>query len=140
MNVTAGGGRYRLHNDAAVRKAENGSKGDVKMELNVFKDTLFDLINESPDLDLYEIAWNEKQNLIVAKMNDGSSFAVQVKPAAELSDEERSGLVSLGTMMDDYAEKLGRHVREEADAAFARGELTIPPELDESIRRMIEEA
>ena len=67
------------------------------MELDYFKDTLFDLINESPDLDLHEIAWNEKQNLLVAKMNDGSAFAVQVKPAAELSVEEQSGLVSLGS-------------------------------------------
>ena len=112
----------------------------MKMELNAFMDTLFDLINESLDLDLYEIEWNEKQNLIVAKMNDGSAFAVQIKLESELSDEERNGLVSLGTMMYDYAEKLGQQVREKADAAFARGELTIPPELDESIRRMIEEA
>ena len=71
------------------------------MELNYFTDTLFDLINESPDLDLHEIAWNEKQHLLVAKMNDGSAFAVQVKPEAELSVEEQSGLVSLGSEAEE---------------------------------------
>lgn len=70
----------------------------MKMELNVFKDKLFDLINESPELDLYEIAWNEKQNLLVAKMNDGSAFAVQVKPEAELTQEERDGLAAWRTV------------------------------------------
>ena len=71
------------------------------MEPDYFKDTLFDLINESPDLDLHEIAWNEKQNLLVAKMNDGSAFAVQIKPEAELSVEEQSGLVNFGSEAEE---------------------------------------
>ena len=69
------------------------------MELDYFKDTLFDLINESPDLDLHEIAWNEKQNLLVAKMNDGSAFAVQVKPAAELSISFRFATTALNSVV-----------------------------------------
>ena len=78
------------------------------MELNVFKDTLFDLINESPDLDLYEIAWNEKKNLLVAKLLDGSQFAVQVKQAWELTEEERDGLVNLGPGIDLQTELPGK--------------------------------
>lgn len=110
------------------------------MELNYFKDAVFDLINESQTLDVFDIAWNEKGNLFVVKMQDGSQFSVQIKDAAELSLQEREGLVSLGSMMDDYAMKMGKKVKEEADAAFARGEVSIPPELDERIIRLIEEA
>ena len=80
----------------------------MKMELNVFKDTLFDLINESPALDLIDIAWNEKKNLLVAKLLDGSQFAVQVKQAWELTNEERDGLVNLGSGIDLQTELPGQ--------------------------------
>ena len=84
------------------------------MELNVFKDKLFDLINESPDLDLVNIAWNEKKNLLVAKFLDGSQFAVQIKRAWELTDEEQEGLVNLGSGIDLQMELAGKVTKKEA--------------------------
>ncbi len=43
------------------------------MELNYFKDTLFDLINEW-DEGVLEILSNDKENLFWVVMNDGSVF------------------------------------------------------------------
>ena len=42
--------------------------------------------------------------------------------------------------MDEYAERMGKQVREEAEAAFERGELEMPPELDAKCRALISEA
>ena len=73
------------------------------MELAVFKDILFDLINESDDLNIINIAWDEDDNIFVVQLSDLSQFVVQLKSADELTAKERSGLVSLSESVSSFA-------------------------------------
>lgn len=73
------------------------------MELTEFKDILFDLINESGDLSILNIAWNESDNLFVVQLSDLSQFVVQVKPTETLTDKERAGLVGLSESVSSFA-------------------------------------
>lgn len=54
--------------------------------------------------------------------------------------EEQKADLHLAMLMDEYAEQMGKQAREEAEAAFARGELEMPPELDAACRDLISEA
>lgn len=65
------------------------------MELNKFKDILFDLINESDELNVSSISLNDKKNLLVALFSDGSEYALCIKPVSDLSEDELTGLVTL---------------------------------------------
>ena len=73
------------------------------MEMTVFKDILFDLINESNDLSIINIAWNEDGNLFVMQLSDLTQFVVQIKSADELTAKERSGLVGLSESVSSFA-------------------------------------
>lgn len=44
------------------------------MELNYFKDKLFDLLNESDELDLSDIIADDRRGLFTVSMADGSQF------------------------------------------------------------------
>lgn len=48
------------------------------MELNFFKDILFDLINESDALNVSDIACNDAENLLFVSFDDGSLFQIKV--------------------------------------------------------------
>lgn len=54
--------------------------------------------------------------------------------------EEQKADLHLAMLMDEYAERMGKQVREEAEAAFERGELELPPELDAKCRALISDA
>lgn len=84
------------------------------MEISVFKDILFDLINESDDLNIVNIAWNEVDNLFIVQLSDLSQFAVQIKPAEVLTAKDRSGLVSLSESISSFALGDGEQTLEEA--------------------------
>ena len=73
------------------------------MEMPVFKDILFDLINESEALDIINISWNEEDNLFVVQLSDLSQFVVHLRDAATLTMKERSGLVSLSESVSNFA-------------------------------------
>ena len=73
------------------------------MEMTIFKDILFDLINESDDLNIINIAWNEDDNLFVVQLSDLSQFVVQIKSADELTARERSGLVGMSESVSGFA-------------------------------------
>ena len=51
------------------------------MDIKYFKDTLFDIINESDalDVDLEDIQNDEANNALVILMKDGSKFSVRVE-------------------------------------------------------------
>ena len=51
------------------------------MEVNYFKDILFDLLNESDELDVTDIQSDDKANTFLISMKDGTSFLVQVSAA-----------------------------------------------------------
>ncbi len=44
------------------------------MDLNYFKDKLFDLLNESDELDLSDISSDDRRNLFTIHTSDGSTF------------------------------------------------------------------
>ena len=46
------------------------------MELNYFKDKLFDLLNESDELDISDITAEDRKDLFTVTMEDGSVFRV----------------------------------------------------------------
>ena len=46
------------------------------MELNYFKDILFDLINESDELDAVQIDSDEHRNIFTVHVSDGTVFSV----------------------------------------------------------------
>ena len=48
------------------------------VDINVFKDTLWDLMNESDGLDVSDIQSIDKENRFIVTVRDGSSFQVQV--------------------------------------------------------------
>ncbi len=53
------------------------------MELNYFKDKLFDLLNESDELDISDLNAEDLKNLLTVTMSDGSMFEIlcqEVKP------------------------------------------------------------
>lgn len=52
------------------------------MELNYFKDILFDLINEW-DQDIQDITVNDKEHLIRVVMGDGSAFRLHCEKETE---------------------------------------------------------
>ncbi len=47
------------------------------MDLNIFKDILFDLINESDDLDIADIQAYDEKDLLMVAMKDRSVFAIR---------------------------------------------------------------
>lgn len=48
------------------------------MDLNFFKDILFDLINESDALDVADIQCDDRANTFTVLMKDGTSFLLHV--------------------------------------------------------------
>ena len=48
------------------------------MDINVFKDILWDLMNESDDLDVSDIQSIDKDNRFIVAVGDGSTFEIQV--------------------------------------------------------------
>ena len=48
------------------------------VDINVFKDILWDLMNESDALDVTDIQSIDKDNRFIVTVSDGSSFDVQV--------------------------------------------------------------
>ena len=47
------------------------------MDLNYFKDKLFDVINESDELDIADIQADDEKDLFMVVMKDGSVFALR---------------------------------------------------------------
>lgn len=102
------------------------------MEMAVFKDILFDLINESDSLNIINISWNEDNNLFVIQLSDLSQFVVQIKNADELTVTERSGLVSLSESVSSFALGDAEQSLEEALNIHRKGKPVIsivPPEI-----------
>lgn len=57
------------------------------MELNYFKDKLFDLLNDSEDLEIVDLNVDEKNNRLIVKTEDGNIFEILCRKAAENRNE-----------------------------------------------------
>lgn len=53
------------------------------MELNYFKDMLFDAINECADMNISDIEADDRKSVFMVTALDGSRFAVLCKTAGE---------------------------------------------------------
>lgn len=54
------------------------------MELIYFKDKLFDLLNESDEMDIADIDTDDRNALFTVSMADGSVFEVECRQVAEV--------------------------------------------------------
>lgn len=54
----------------------NGEEND-SMELNYFKDKLFDLLNDSENMEIFDIDVDEKTNMFTIATVDGSVFKIE---------------------------------------------------------------
>ena len=46
------------------------------MDLNYFKDKLFDILNDSDEMDICNISANDRNNLFTISIADGSEFEI----------------------------------------------------------------
>lgn len=53
-------------------------EGVAIVDINVFKDILWDLMNESDALDVSDIQSVDKENRFIVAVRDGSIFQVQI--------------------------------------------------------------
>lgn len=49
------------------------------MELNYFKDKMFDLLNDADDMEIKDIVVNDRKNAIIVQLVDGSVFALECR-------------------------------------------------------------
>lgn len=51
----------------------------IKLDLNYFKDKLFDILNESDELELSDITVDDRHDLLTVSTADGSVFELQCR-------------------------------------------------------------
>lgn len=51
----------------------------IKMELNYFKDKMFDLLNDADNMEIRDIVVNDRKNVIMVQLADGSVFALECR-------------------------------------------------------------
>ena len=56
-------------------------EGVATVDINVFKDVLWDLMNESDALDVSDIESVDKENRFIVAVRDGSLFQIQISVA-----------------------------------------------------------
>ena len=65
------------------------------MELNYFKDHLFDLLNESDLLDVQDITSDEKRDLFRVTVHDGTQFNVYCRASKRPVEGEARRLMQI---------------------------------------------
>lgn len=53
------------------------------MELNYFKDTIFDMMNNSDEMDIKDIKTNDKENKFTISFMDGTNFELECRQINE---------------------------------------------------------
>lgn len=66
-------------NGRIFAEAVENAAVEEEMELNYFKDKLFDLINESDELDVADIEADDKNNTFLVSMQDGSAVLLECR-------------------------------------------------------------
>ena len=56
----------------------NNDRKEIHMDLNFFKDHLWDMINEDDTLDVRDIISNDKENWFEVKVYGGSIFRITI--------------------------------------------------------------
>lgn len=57
-------------------------KGDNKMELNYFRNKLFDLLNDNEGIEIADLNADERNNLFAVRTEDGNVFEIVCQQAA----------------------------------------------------------
>ncbi len=55
----------------------------IAMELNYFKDKLFDVLNETDELDIADLNLEDRKDLLTVTMSDGSVFEIMCQTVAQ---------------------------------------------------------
>lgn len=56
------------------------------MELNYFKDKLFDLLNDSEEIEIMDLTAEDRNNLLTVRTEDGSVFELVCREATDKED------------------------------------------------------
>lgn len=56
------------------------------MELNYFKDKLFDLLNDSEGMGIADLSADERNNLLTVRTEDGNVFEIVCRMATDKGD------------------------------------------------------
>jgi hypothetical protein len=64
-------------------KSKGGQRG---MELDYFKDKLFDLLNDSEEMGIIDLNADERNNLFIVRTEDGNVFEIVCRKAAGKED------------------------------------------------------
>ena len=59
------------------------------MELNYFKDKIFDILNENDKIGISDIDMNDRKNLLTICMTDGSIFEIVCQQVADKKQGEK---------------------------------------------------
>lgn len=57
-------------------------KGDNRMELNYFRDRLFDLLNDSEGMGIADLNVDERNSLLTVRTENGNVFEIVCRQAA----------------------------------------------------------
>ncbi len=49
------------------------------MELNYFKDLIFDLLNDSDELNIFDISTDDRRNIFTISTTDGNVFQIEFR-------------------------------------------------------------
>ena len=61
-------------------------KGDNRMELNYFRDRLFDLLNDSEGMGIADLNADEQNGLLTVRTENGNVFEIVCRQAAGKED------------------------------------------------------
>lgn len=64
------------------------------MELNYFKDKLFDVLNESDELELSDITVDDRHDLLTVSTADGSVFELQCRKKRSAKPPSAAGVLT----------------------------------------------
>ncbi len=68
----------------------------IKMELNYFKDKMFDLLNDADNMEIRDIVVNDRKNVIMVQLADGSVFALECRRL--MSAQKRKTSAAMGNV------------------------------------------
>ncbi len=68
----------------------------IKMELNYFKDKMFDLLNDADNMEIRDIVVNDRKNVIMVQLADGSVFALECRRL--MSAQKRKTSATMGNV------------------------------------------
>lgn len=107
------------------------------MELNYFKDKLFDLLNETDNMDIRDIEANDKENTFQILLRDGNVFELECRQMRNnqiyITDEERENCQKVADAFAELYECSDIIVVNAGKYGFARLQYYVRPDCFEEV-------